>query len=170
MTRTLPGRAGAVVGLFALVLLAGCSSSEQSDAPAPVALASAPASSTPPTTTSATPTSAPPTSAAAVTTEPAAVVVRAPVTPRVTTPPVAPPATRPAPAPAPARTTTTARAAAAAPAGDCDPNYSGCVPIASDVDCAGGKGNGPAYVKGPVRVTGSDIYGLDADNDGLGCE
>ena len=28
----------------------------------------------------------------------------------------------------------------------CDPNYSGCVPIASDVDCAGGSGNGPAYV------------------------
>ena len=34
----------------------------------------------------------------------------------------------------------------------CDPNYSGaCVPIASDVDCAGGSGNGPAYVQGPVR-------------------
>lgn len=33
----------------------------------------------------------------------------------------------------------------------CDPNYSGaCVPIASDVDCEGGSGNGPAYVKGPV--------------------
>jgi len=24
--------------------------------------------------------------------------------------------------------------------------YSGCVPIASDVDCAGGSGNGPAYL------------------------
>lgn len=34
----------------------------------------------------------------------------------------------------------------------CDPNYSGCVPIASDVDCAAGGGNGPAYVRGPVRV------------------
>ena len=32
----------------------------------------------------------------------------------------------------------------------CDPNYSGCVPIASDVDCAGGSGNGPAYVRGPI--------------------
>jgi hypothetical protein len=60
-------------------------------------------------------------------------------------------------------------AAPVAPA--CDPNYSGCVPIASDVDCAGGSGNGPAYVKGPVRVIGSDIYGLDGkDNDGIGCE
>ncbi len=52
----------------------------------------------------------------------------------------------------------------------CDPNYSGCVPIASDVDCAGGSGNGPAYVAGPVRVTGYDIYGLDRDGDGYGCE
>lgn len=54
---------------------------------------------------------------------------------------------------------------------DCDPNYSGaCVPIASDVDCAGGSGNGPAYVQGPVTVIGRDIYDLDRDNDGIGCE
>jgi hypothetical protein len=53
----------------------------------------------------------------------------------------------------------------------CDPNYSGaCVPIASDVDCAGGSGNGPAYVQGPVTVIGSDIYGLDRDGNGIGCE
>lgn len=52
----------------------------------------------------------------------------------------------------------------------CDPNYSPCVPIASDVDCAGGSGNGPAYVQGPVRVIGRDIYGLDYDGDGVGCE
>ena len=45
-----------------------------------------------------------------------------------------------------------------------------CVPIASDVDCAGGKGDGPAYVQGPVTVIGSDIYDLDSDNDGVGCE
>lgn len=54
---------------------------------------------------------------------------------------------------------------------NCDPNYSGaCVPIASDVDCAGGSGNGPAYVAGPVTVVGTDIYGLDRDGDGIGCE
>jgi resuscitation-promoting factor RpfB len=53
---------------------------------------------------------------------------------------------------------------------NCDPNYSGCVPIASDVDCEGGSGNGPAYASGPVRVTGSDIYGLDSNGDGVGCE
>lgn len=58
----------------------------------------------------------------------------------------------------------------AAPSG-CDRNYSGaCVPIASDVDCAGGSGNGPAYVRGPVTVVGSDIYGLDRNGDGVGCE
>ncbi len=53
----------------------------------------------------------------------------------------------------------------------CDPNYSGaCVPIDSDVDCAGGSGNGPSYVKGPVTVIGVDIYKLDSDHDGVGCE
>lgn len=56
--------------------------------------------------------------------------------------------------------------------GRCDPNYENppCVPIASDVDCAGGGGNGPAYVKGPVRVIGKDIYRLDRDKDGIGCD
>lgn len=53
----------------------------------------------------------------------------------------------------------------------CDPNYEGaCVPVASDVDCAGGSGNGPAYVQGPVYVVGQDIYDLDRDGDGVGCE
>ncbi|MFC5927605.1 G5 domain-containing protein [Micromonospora vulcania] len=52
----------------------------------------------------------------------------------------------------------------------CDPNYSGCVPIASDVDCLPGSGNGPAYVRGPVEVIGEDIYDLDRDNDGYGCD
>ena len=53
----------------------------------------------------------------------------------------------------------------------CDPNYSGaCVPIAYDVDCAGGSGNGPAYVGGPVYVVGWDIYDLDRDGDGVACD
>lgn len=56
-------------------------------------------------------------------------------------------------------------------AGNCDPNYEGdCVPIDSDVDCASGSGNGPSYVQGPVRVVGTDIYGLDRNGDGQGCE
>lgn len=55
--------------------------------------------------------------------------------------------------------------------GECDPHYEGaCVPIADDVDCARGTGNGPAWVQGPVRVVGVDIYGLDRDGDGVGCD
>lgn len=55
----------------------------------------------------------------------------------------------------------------------CDPNYSGaCVPnvYPSDVDCAGGSGNGPYYVQGPIKVIGTDRYHLDADGNGIGCE
>lgn len=57
------------------------------------------------------------------------------------------------------------------PASSCHPSYTGaCVPIASDVDCYGGSGNGPAYVRGPVYVKGDDPYDLDSDGDGVGCE
>jgi micrococcal nuclease len=55
----------------------------------------------------------------------------------------------------------------------CHPSYAGaCVPIASDVDCGGGSGNGPAYVyETDIQVIGDDVYGLDGnDNDGIGCE
>ncbi len=52
----------------------------------------------------------------------------------------------------------------------CSPHYSDCVPIARDVDCAGGSGDGPAYIQGPVRVLGKDIYRLDPDKDGIACE
>ncbi len=52
---------------------------------------------------------------------------------------------------------------------NCTPGYSPCLPPASDYDCAGGSGDGPKYT-GLVRVTGSDPYDLDADNDGYGCE
>ncbi len=59
----------------------------------------------------------------------------------------------------------------AAFAEDCDPNFTGaCVPIASDVDCAEGNGNGPAYVRGPVKVIGTDIYKRDRDGDGIACD
>lgn len=57
------------------------------------------------------------------------------------------------------------------PSSSCDSNYSGaCVPVARDVDCAGGSGNGPEYVSGPVTVVGEDVYGLDRDGDGVGCD
>jgi hypothetical protein len=52
----------------------------------------------------------------------------------------------------------------------CTPGYSPCLPPGPDVDCAGGSGNGPRYVQGPVQVTGSDPYHLDANGDGVGCE
>jgi len=86
----------------------------------------------------------------------------APATPAPTLTPTATPAATPVATPAPAPTS--------AAAANCDPNYSGCVPIASDVDCAGGSGNGPAYVAGPVTVIGYDKYGLDRDGDGVACE
>lgn len=54
--------------------------------------------------------------------------------------------------------------------GKCDPNYSGCVPIAKDVDCKPGKGNGPKYTTGPKKVLKKDIYKLDTDKDGIACE
>lgn len=53
----------------------------------------------------------------------------------------------------------------------CHPSYvRACVPVASDVDCSSGSGNGPEYVVGPVEVVGPDEYGLDHDGDGIGCE
>jgi hypothetical protein len=66
---------------------------------------------------------------------------------------------KPAPKPAPE------------PAANCHPSYEGaCLdPNASDYDCAGGSGNGPKYT-GFVTVVGPDVFGLDADGDGAGCE
>nr|WP_225855771.1 G5 domain-containing protein [Microbacterium algeriense] len=57
------------------------------------------------------------------------------------------------------------------PAEQCHSSYAGvCVPIASDVDCAGGSGDGPAYVRGPLQVVGWDEYKLDRDGDGIACD
>lgn len=55
----------------------------------------------------------------------------------------------------------------------CHPSYQGaCVPIATEVDCLGGQGDGPAFPdrRGPFVRTGPDIYGLDRDADGQACE
>jgi hypothetical protein len=53
----------------------------------------------------------------------------------------------------------------------CHKSYAGrCLKRnASDYDCAGGSGNGPYYT-GRVRVVGPDVFRLDADGDGIGCE
>jgi micrococcal nuclease len=58
------------------------------------------------------------------------------------------------------------------PDGDCHPSYAGaCVPIASDVDCGGGTGNGPAYVyEENIQVIGPDVYDLDGNGDLVACE
>jgi hypothetical protein len=53
---------------------------------------------------------------------------------------------------------------------ECTPGYSPCLTPASDYDCEGGGGDGPEYVTGPVQVSGSDPYGLDLDDNGVGCE
>jgi hypothetical protein len=73
--------------------------------------------------------------------------------PPPTTPPPAPPTTQPPPS-------------------NCDPAYPGvCLHDGiGDYDCAGGSGNGPNYVSGPIRVLAPDPFGLDADGDGWGCE
>jgi micrococcal nuclease len=49
--------------------------------------------------------------------------------------------------------------------GSCEPGYTPCLPVTSDLDC----GDIPDSEK-PVHVTGSDPYRLDGDGDGLGCE
>lgn len=48
----------------------------------------------------------------------------------------------------------------------CQPSYTPCLPIVDDLDCADVQAMGAA----PVRVKGPDVYRLDADGDGLGCE
>jgi resuscitation-promoting factor RpfB len=59
------------------------------------------------------------------------------------------------------------------PTSNCTPGYSPCLVYhgGADYDCYGGTGDGPYYTKpGSYTVTGPDPYGLDADNNGVGCE
>ncbi|QIK68546.1 DUF2510 domain-containing protein [Nocardioides sp. HDW12B] len=46
--------------------------------------------------------------------------------------------------------------------GSCTAGYSPCLPRVADLNCDD--------VDGPIRSTGSDPYGLDADGDGIGCD
>ena len=67
--------------------------------------------------------------------------------------------------------TTAAPTTTAPPASNCHPSYGGCLLVGQgDYDCAGGSGNGPNYVNGPVSVVGYDDFDLDRDGDGVGCE
>jgi hypothetical protein len=58
------------------------------------------------------------------------------------------------------------------PSRNCDPSYPDvCLdPNAVDYDCAGGSGDGPRYVEGPIRVRPPDPFDLDREGDGWGCE
>jgi endonuclease YncB( thermonuclease family) len=69
-------------------------------------------------------------------------------------------------------TTTAAPTTTAPPASNCHSSYKGaCLMVGQgDYDCAGGSGNGPNYVSGPISVVGYDEFDLDRDNDGIGCE
>lgn len=77
----------------------------------------------------------------------------------------------PTPQPTPIPTAPPTAAPTQAPAQACHPSYTGaCLdPNASDYDCIGGSGDGPFYT-GKVFVVGPDVFGLDRDNDGVGCE
>lgn len=136
--------AGAVTAvLFFAAIANGTEDPKTASPPAETTTTTVKTPTTTPTTTTTTPP--PPTTTTTTT------VVPPP--PPVTQEPIAPP---PVAEPPPQR--------------QCDPNYTGCVPIASDVDCAGGSGNGPAYANGPVQVIGEDIYDLDRNNDSVACE
>jgi hypothetical protein len=181
--------AAPVVALFLIGGIAGAATA--SNAPAKSAERSSPsvepttAPTTQPTTSTTAPqttTTTPPTTVPPTTVPPTTAPLTVP--PVTAPPPTAPPATAPRPTAPPV---TAPRAPATpppptqapqiqspspppAPSGGCTPGYDPCIPPGPDVDCAGGSGNGPRYVQGPVTVTGSDPYGLDADHDGIGCE
>jgi hypothetical protein len=60
----------------------------------------------------------------------------------------------------------------AAPAPACHASYQGgCLGVGiGDYDCAGGSGDGPNYITGPIYIVGYDEYGLDRDGNGVACE
>ena len=80
----------------------------------------------------------------------------APPTPEATAKPTAKPTPKPTPKP-------TAKPKAAS---KCHPSYDPCLPIVGDLNCPEVRDMGIA----PVSVIGPDDYGLDRDDDGLGCE
>jgi len=146
----------ALVGLLVLVgvvaSLASPTTTKQTTSTTAAAVA-APTSAAPlPPTTTMPPTTVPPTTARPTTTHP-------PTHPPTTAAPAThPPATKPTTTKPPAR--------------NCDPAYpDACLHDGiGDYDCAGGSGNGPNYVQGPIQVLSPDPFGLDSDHDGIGCE
>lgn len=180
---TRPRRTVACAGLLFALVLAGCSAG--SDDSAELTTADGTGTDTDgsgasgdtstgvaptPTTTIAVSTTSPPTTSPPTTIAPATTAPRPPTTIRpapATTaapPPTAPPTTAaPAPAPGPAPSSS----------GQCHASYQGtCIPPdVSDADCAGGSGDGPWYVQEKnVSVVGPDVFDLDRDGNGVGCQ
>jgi hypothetical protein len=115
-------------------------------------------------TTDTTEVAAPPVTDTTGVTAPSSPTTRRPTA--TTTPTTA----RPTPTTAPATTVTSAPP-------PCNPNYGGCLNRPGDYDCIGRAGDpdwqpgdGPNFVSGPITVTGSDVYDLDVDGNGIGCE
>ncbi len=53
----------------------------------------------------------------------------------------------------------------------CTPGYRPCIRQGRDVDCLPANGaNGPRFTSMIYRVTGVDVYDLDDDEDGVGCD
>ncbi len=78
------------------------------------------------------------------------------------------PSPSPSPTPPPPATTVLATA-------QCHTAYTvACIdPLATDVDCAGGEGDGPAFTTAtnfPLLNVANDPFGLDRDHNGLGCD
>jgi len=122
--------------------------------PVPPTVTPVPVTPVPPTVTPVPPTPVPPTVTPVPPTPVPPTVTPVPPTPVPPTATPVPPTPVPEPVP---------------PANNCTPGYDPCITVGSDVDCAGGSGDGPRY-SGRVTVTGSDPYRLDRDNDGVGCE
>ena len=151
MSTTRTGTAALLnISCFVIALLvAGCGGTNPDSSQTTIAPTTIPVLTT--TTTEATPTpEATPKPTHKATTKPA---------PRTTV--------RTARPPKPAPPTTSA-----APVQNCDSAYPDvCLHDGiGDYDCAGGSGNGPNYVDGPIRVLPPDPFGLDRDGDGTGCE
>jgi hypothetical protein len=143
-------------GLVLIALLvSSCVDDPFAPGEATVELAASEAASTTVTTSTVVSTTEPPSTTARPTTtkQPVTTKPKVKATSPSTTRRPTPPATR-------------------APASDCHPSYSGaCLRTsAGDYDCAGGSGNGPNYVQGPIRVRGEDPFDLDRDGDGEACE
>jgi hypothetical protein len=166
-------RAAGVLTGAALVLLVVCVALTPADADHASVTASPPSASASPSsdpaeTPSATRTTSTKTTAA--TTFPpqpttASPVVQAPVpAPAASTAPVSAAPAPVAPVPPPPMP--------AGPRAGCDPSYPDvCLHDGiGDYDCAGGRGNGPNYVRGPLRVLPPDPFDLDRDGNGTGCQ